>query len=433
MESSAGKWKTWVLSSGSQLRIAAPPARKTTKAEIKELEMMESQRDAAAVDLINFWDAGPPSYRWNEIALNQIAKGNVNNPRGTRAMALLNVAIYDAMVAAWDSKYAHNRMRPSEINPLLTTAVTNPQSPSYPSEHAVAAGAASAVLTYLYPNDAKFFNDKAAEAATSRLLAGVQYRSDITAGLELGRAVAAFVIERAKADGSDARWTGTVPTGPGLWKGTNPAEPLAGSWKTWVLATGNQFRPEPPPAFDSTQEMTELMEVKTFPRPTPATGLNFDTTRAAYFWQGQFLKYWTDLTSQKIFEYGLAGNPPRAARAYAIASIASYDSMVACWDAKYTYWAIRPNQLDPAITTLFTTPGHPSYPGAHASLSGAAAEALAYLFPRDAEFFRGRATEAADSRLWAGIHFRSDNVAGLALARSVVGAVIERARNDGSQ
>jgi membrane-associated phospholipid phosphatase len=432
IEPNAGKWKTWVLSSGSQLRVAAPPARKATKAEIKELEVMESQRDAVALDLINFWDAGPPSYRWNEIAISEIAKGNLNNPRGTRAMSLLNVAIYDAIVAAWDSKYAYNRPRPSDFNPAITTVIPNPQSPSYPSEHAVAAGAASTILTYLFPNNAKLFSEKADEAVRSRLLAGVQYPSDISAGLDLGRAVASLVVDAAKSDGSDARWTGAVPTGPGLWKGTNPAEPMAGTWKTWVLTSGSQFRPGPPPAFDSAQEMTELAEVKSVPRSIPAVS-NFDTTRAAYFWQGQFLKYWTDLTSQKILEYRLDNNPPRAARVYAIVSIACYEGMVACWDAKYTYWAIRPNQLDPAITPLFTTPGHPSYPGAHASLSGSAAEALAYLFPRDTDFFRGRAQEAANSRLWAGIHFRSDNDAGLALARSVSQAIIERVKNDGSQ
>jgi hypothetical protein len=58
-----------------------------------------------------------------------------------RGFAVLHVAIYDAMVAAWDSKYAYNRKRPSEIYGSLATALPNPRSPSYPAEHAVAAGA----------------------------------------------------------------------------------------------------------------------------------------------------------------------------------------------------------------------------------------------------------------------------------------------------
>ena len=90
-----------------------------------------------------------------------------------------------------------------------------PHSPAYPSEHAVVAGAASAILAYVFPDNASFSMDQAEKAARSRLLAGVDYPSDVQAGLELGRNVAALVIERGKADGSEAKWTGTVPTGKG--------------------------------------------------------------------------------------------------------------------------------------------------------------------------------------------------------------------------
>ena len=118
---------------------------------------------------------------------------------------------------------------------------------------------------------------------------------------------------------------------------------------------------------------------------------------------------------------------------YALMSIAGYDAVIACWDAKYAYWAIRPNQLDPSVTTLFPTPNHPSYPSAHGCNSGATTEMLAYLFPGDGEFLRAQGQEAANSRLWAGIHFRTDDETGLALGRSVANVVIERAKQDGSQ
>ena len=80
---------------------------------------------------------------------------------------------------------------------------------------------------------------------------------------------------------------------------------------------------------------------------------------------------WQAELSQKLFEYRLDTNPPRAARAYALVSIAGYDAAVACWDAKYAYWAPRPIQVDPTVTPLFTTPLHPSYPSAHSSVVGA--------------------------------------------------------------
>jgi membrane-associated phospholipid phosphatase len=113
-----------------------------------------------------------------------------------------------------------------------------------------------------------------------------------------------------------------------------------------------------------------------------------------------------------------------------VASIAAYDATVACWDAKYTYWAVRPFML--GVSILFPTPNHPSYPAAHGALSGAISATLAYFFPYDAASLNALGAEAGESRLWAGIHFRSDIDAGLALGRAVARLVIERAEKDGS-
>src|SRR5580704_1121106 len=338
IEPNAGQWKTWVLTSGDQLRLPPPPKREDSKEEIEVLEELAEQRDAAALDLIKFWDAGAPSYQWNQMTINEIKKFNVGTVRAERALALVHVAIYDAMVAAWDSKYAYNRPRPSRHDQEFTTAIPNPHSPSYPSEHAVAAAAASAVLAYLFPTDAQAILAQADAAGRSRLLAGVQYPSDVQAGLDLGHAVAAFVIARAQSDGSSAIFSGTIPNGPCNWKGTNPAEPLAGTWKTWVLSSGSEFRPGPPPTCDSAQEAAELAEVKSFPRVLPAAGAALVPESEGFFWQGKAVSLWSDLLDKKIFEYRMENNPPRAARAYAIQSITGYDSMVACWDGKYTYW-----------------------------------------------------------------------------------------------
>ena len=131
------------------------------------------------------------------------------------------------MIAAWDSKYAHNRRRPGEADAQLTTALPAPRSPSYPCEHSVAAGAGSAVLAHLFPKEAQRFTEAAEEASRSRVLAGVVYPSDARAGLELGRAVAARVIEYLKLDGT--KWAGTVPVGPGLWQGKDPSRDRRGA------------------------------------------------------------------------------------------------------------------------------------------------------------------------------------------------------------
>jgi hypothetical protein len=148
---------------------------------------------------------------------------------------------------------------------------------------------------------------------------------------ELGRRVAARVIERGRADGSDAKWTGSVPTGPGKWNGTNPILPQMATWKTWVLASASEFRSPPPIAHDSPEKAAELAELKTFQR-TPKTNA------AAYFWEYaagglRAHHYWSGQIGRLVLEYRLDGNPPLAARAYALQNITSLDTGIACWDS----------------------------------------------------------------------------------------------------
>ena len=431
LEPEAGTWQTWVLASGDQLRLPPPPDAATTRGELAQLRALAGQRDAAALDLINYWDSGSPGYRWDDLALTHTLAKGIGGGRAWRLLALLNVAIYDATIAAWDSKYAYRRPRPSEADPSLTTALPVPASPSYPCEHAAAAGAAAAILSYAYPADAALFSAGADEVGRCRQVAGLAYPSDVAAGMELGRAVAELVIARAKADGSDKPWDGVAQTGSGKWtpaQGSTPAEVTTGSWKPWVLATNDQTRPAPPAAAGTAQRTQEAAEVKAFAR-TNATNV------IAGFWEYygglRVHVHWHTQLSRKIAEYRLDSNPPRAARAYALLSVANYDAAIACFEAKYAYWLSRPAQLDPTITTVFATPNHPSFPSAHATLSSANAEVLAYLFPRESGIFTAQAQESANSRLWAGIHYRSDNEVGLSQGREVAKLVLARAQKDG--
>jgi membrane-associated phospholipid phosphatase len=434
VEPSAGNWKTWVLTSGSQLRVPPPPDQAASAAELQQLRALATRRDAAALDRVGFWDTGAPGYRWNGILADELAKHNLAGATTSRQIALMQVAVYDATIAAWDSKYTYRRPRPSTADPALATAVATPHSPSYPSEHAAVAGAAAAVLAYLFPDDAQAIMAKAEEAARSRELAGVQYPSDTAAGLELGRKVADLVIERVKHDGSEVPWTGSVPNEPGKWSlarypaGTAPLGPRFGTYKTWVLASGSELRPAPPPAFDSADKATELAEVVNFQR-------TFLTSAAAFYWQTPkgTTTHWMLAADLKIFEYRLDTNPPRAARVQALMNVATYDAAVACWDGKYTYWAMRPFHYDPRFTPIIPVPAHPSYPAAHGCYSGSAAAVLSYLFPRDAAALTAQADEAGMSRLWGGIHFPSDIRVGLALGRSVAQRVVARADGDGSR
>jgi membrane-associated phospholipid phosphatase len=430
VEPQAGSWRTWVISSGRDFRVPPPPDAATTEQELKQLSQLAAKRDQAALDAVAYWDTGSPSYRWSELAIAELLKNGVLWQLSSRDLSLMHIAIYDAMIAAWDSAYTYNRPSPSAIKGDLTTLVPNPAYPSYPSAHAVVAGAASEVLSYVFPDRAAYFRDKAEEAAQSRLIAGVNYPSDVTAGMALGRRVAALVIERGKTDGTDAKWAGTVPVGPGLWQGTNPLGPMIGSWKPWVLSSPSELRPGPPVPYDSPQTAAEVKELKNFPR-TPLTN------NEALFWEAavgglRAHQYWNEQLSKKTLEYRLDEDPPRAARAFMLPFVALYDAGIACWEAKYTYWAVRPFQLDPDVKPVFTTPNHPSYPAAHACSSIAITRVLGYVFPRDAADFAKLGERAAESRIWAGIHYRSDIDAGRQVAIGVADKVIARAKQDGA-
>ncbi|HEX5082306.1 MAG TPA: hypothetical protein VFY40_09680 [Blastocatellia bacterium] len=152
IEPHAGRWKTWALSSGSQFRLPPPPRGASQAVEVGNLITRANQRDAEALNAISFWDAGPPGYRWNEMATNLLVAKNITGPHSARVLSLLNVAIYDATVAVWDSKYIYNRRRQSQVNSNVEPVIPVPNSPSYPSEHAAVASAAAAVLSYLFPS-----------------------------------------------------------------------------------------------------------------------------------------------------------------------------------------------------------------------------------------------------------------------------------------
>jgi membrane-associated phospholipid phosphatase len=431
IEPTAGTWRTWVIGPPRALRSVPPPSHPVSRAELAELRKLAAQRDIATRNAITYWDTGPPSYRWSEIAVGELLRSNAYTNVAARDLALLHVALHDALVAAWETKYAYRRPRPSEIDRRLVPAVAVPRSPSYPAEHAVAAGAASAILAYLYPDRAASYTARAEEAARSRMLAGVNYASDVRAGLALGRAVAARVIERGRADGSDRPWTGRVPAGAGRWTGVDPIQPQAATWRPWVLRSPDELRPPPPPAHDSSQLVAEMDELRRFLRTSK-------TDADALFWEyaaggRRSFQFWSEVLGRAVLEYRLHHNAPRAARAYAVTHVAFHDAAIACWDAKYAYWAIRPAQLDPGFRPLFTTPNHPSYPSGHSCFSSAAATALGHLFPRDVATFERLATDASESRLWAGIHFRSDLTAGRTLGRDVAYRVIQQSEVDGTR
>jgi membrane-associated phospholipid phosphatase len=436
IEPNAGLWRTWVISSGRDYRVPPPPGSAETQAELRALASLINHNDAQAQQQIAFWDAGSPAYRWIDLLNARTLAGIPTATNGrTGVYTYVALAMHDATIATWESKYAYNRQRPSERDHRLPTALPVPNSPSYPSEHAAAAQAAASVLAYFLPAEAQSFQSMAEQAGWSRVLAGLQYPSDYYAGLALGQKVAEQVIAKAKADGSDAVWAGSVPIGPCKWIGTNPGNVTGANFVPLLLTSPSEFRPAPPPACDSPQVVAETASVHNFPRAVPGTPAIFATNYKAVYWQSpEGLNTWPYRYADKwMFEDRLDQNPPRAARVYALIGAVQFDAFIASQDGKFTYWYIRPPQLDPAIVPLFPVPNFPSYPSNHSTFSTAKTEMLAYLFPAHADFIRAVGKEAGDSRIWAGIHYPMDNAAGVQLGKSVAQVFITWAQSDGSQ
>jgi membrane-associated phospholipid phosphatase len=442
-EEGAGRWKTWVISSGAALRPAAPAAAGSPQAvqEIADIIQLQKTRTAATDAVIRRWD-DLPTTPWHSLALDRLEIYWVLLPdvrsatpaRSARIMTLLNTAMYDALVATWDAKYTYRRRSPAEEDQRVEALVDTHGAPSYPSEHAAAAAAAAAVLSYVFPvEDTLSFHALEREAGDSRIVAGAARRSDVEAGYAIGRAVAAQVIARAKLDGTQVDWTGPIPAGDAIWRPTPnkfvqvPFDGNAGQWRTWVISAGNAFRPGPPPATGSMEFLKDLNELRTL-----------SIQRSAQ--QADLARYWaTDAPSGKweaFMREEIARRrltPMRAARALAMSSVAMYDAFVSCWDAKFHYWLLRPISADPTgVKPVFPTPPFPSYPSGHSTISTAAGEVFAELFPDAAATYRDKARDASLSRVYAAVHYRFDVDSGDVLGEKVGRAVVDYMRRDGS-
>jgi membrane-associated phospholipid phosphatase len=441
-EPTAGTWRTWVLSSPTEIPVPPPPAKGSAqeKAEDQEIKDLAAKRTPEVKDIVRKWAAegSPVSTPWVEMNLDFVSAREKDPPLSSRGYALMSVAVYDAMVATWHYKYEYNRKAPDVGERLVEPG----PDPSYPSEHAAIAGAASRVLAYLFPErPALRLDESADQAADSRVQAGTNRRSDVEAGLELGQKVAEKVIAYARADGAEKTCGKKVPgPPPRYWAPppgsvANPVQPCAGEWKTWVMAAGNQFRPGPPPVFGSPQFLAQAREMV-----ATKNALTGDQKKAATFWaggQGTPLPAGVWMNVLLAYLRNELPTAPKAERTLALASVAMSDAGVAAWDAKFAYWDPRPENgvrdsgVDRNWEPYIDTPFFPSYISGHATYSGAAAAVLSYLFPDDAADFNAKAEEASNSRLWGGIHWRADNETGMEVGRKVGELVVERAKTDG--
>jgi hypothetical protein len=259
-------------------RTGSPPDAAATARELDAMRRQVASRPADLLQRLQRWEAGGAIYRWNQVAVADHVDRFVLVAQATRNLALLHAALNDTTVAVASARARFQRGSPATMDPAPALPGMRAAGNSYPSEVAAVGEAAAIILGALIPDRADAYRAMATEAVMLRQQAQMEFPSDAEAGRAIGAAVAAVALQRARTDGSDQRWTGTVPKGAGRWQGTTPYAPLAGTWRPFVLASNDALRPPPPPAHDSEETQAAMAELKAYPR-TPKT--NHD----AVYWE----------------------------------------------------------------------------------------------------------------------------------------------------
>ncbi len=358
------------------------------------------------------WSQTNTVVQWNQTLLTLLRTPGVQPAtiHSTRNLAILHAAIYDAVK-------------------------TGPACPE-----AAADGAAHTVLLTLYPATAS-----SVDAAYLQSLSLIADGPDKEESIRIGEAAANHILAIRANDGS----ANPAPpflfgVGPGAYQSTPPnfPAPVFSGWSQvtpFVLTSASQFRPDPPPNLTSQTYANDFNEVKSLGIPrSPAASIDQQLT--GWFWNGAIQNYWNEIAQTAAIAHGLT--TAQTARLFSLLNISLADTVIALYDAKYTYtfWrpvtAIRSTGNNDWLPETKNTAGDPSYPGAHSALSSAAATILASFFGSDQfsfhvtsevfagvdrsfSAFSGAAQEAGLSRVYAGQHFRFDHTAGQQLGANV--------------
>jgi hypothetical protein len=471
----AGTWLPVLLTGPTEFAVAAPGTTTTPAfaAELNEIKSWQRQLSSSHREKINYWSAGAV-LRWNEILRQLVSIHNLppyqntdstypapnannpfaypqfpfaNPPYASRAYAYVSAAMYDALVAAHHYKKLYNRSAPYKLDTTVQALVPRSDLPSYPSEDAVVAGVAVEMMKLLFPTDLAFVQQKADEHMLSRIMAGANVRSDIEAGLALGRLVAQKFTTRARGDragaagGNAALWkqleTDCIARGEDPWISQElpkrpPMLPVFGKVKTWLFdsLTAVSLRPGPPPSTSSEEFKEELDEVLYY-----SENYDRERLRIVHFWADGINTptppgHWNTIAAESFVKQNWS--EVRWARNLALLNMAMADGATCCWDAKFTYFNPRPSQVNPKIKTWTGLPNFPAYVSGHSTFSSAAARFLGHILPGEAQKFEDMAEEASLSRLYGCIHYRSDIEKGAELGNNIGQYAINRATTDGA-
>ena len=487
------------------LAAAAQPADLSggVRAQLGPLFNPDFSRATIARHARRHWAASETAVlRWNDVAIDssgidhtpvspaetRVFGEQLGPGRSARAMAIVHIAIFDAVNAITGSHRGYTAL---------------PRVPEPASMEAAVAQAAHDTLVALYPSQTASLDDLLAEDLGRMRLVRPAVKA---AGIALGKRSAAAILALRTADGSqhaEPRMVADyVPDNqPGQWR-QDPVSriPLAmgahwGEVKPFVLTSAQQFRLPPPPAMGSAEYTAAFEEVKRL----GGDGITTPTVRTeqekqlAIFWAYDgtpslcapprlYNQIATQIAEQK------RSNVVELARLLALVNVAMADAGIASWESKYHYKLWRPvtgvreadagtglsgagdgnpaTQGDPAFMPLGApasnlsgpnfTPPFPSYPSGHATFGGALFQTLRLFYGTDripftfvSDEFNGvtrdnqgqvrvlaprrfatlsqAETENGRSRIYLGIHWAFDSTQGILQGRQVADHVFDNA------
>lgn len=357
-------------------------------------------------------------------------------PQAARALAIVQVSVYEA-VAAITGRYPAFR---AHLEPAAGASVD-----------AAVAAATHAALAALVPAQ-----QAAIDADYQAALAALPEGDARTRGIAVGEAAAKAILALRAADGAGAGETYRPRTRPGVYVPTTL--PAVAQWpgrQPWLMTSGAQFRPGPPPDLKSALWARDVNEVREYGART-GSKRSEEQTAVARFWEvTQPAVYWPIARCVAAMP---GRDPADNARLFAIAAVAMDDAFVAVFDAKYAYGFWRPitairngdqdgndaTPRDAGWTPFIETPMHPEYPCAHciisstlgavlqAELAGAPCPELRTSSPtaggaeRSWRSLDDFVSEVSNARIWDGVHYRNSTEVGAAMGRKV-GALAVRA------
>ncbi len=463
-------WEPILIASPSAIEVSSPepPASAEVHSELQEVRRNLLSATPHQKALVRKWVTPNQGKEWRAL-LDDLSLHNIAGaPSTLRLYAALHIAIADAEVAARNRQAFYRRPHPMEMDSGIQPLVP-PLSPfAYPSDLAAETGAAERILLFARPEAAGRINALADESMRALASSGLYLPSDCDAGRNLGilvaeqvlsvferddrpsqlvfakempweqpeapetvRAGARFQFAHTSYDDS-VKWTapqerqgvtyGDLPP----WNQTLPVDPTAGHWKPLILESADIFHAPPPAANSSARTMQEMEEI--------AAALNNRTCYTDYIvfkWANEQPGRWTAQIMDELMER-YDWDAPTTARAEAILYAAMYDALLTTWHEKFRYLRPRPALLEPTLPTVILTPKHPSYPSGHGTYVAAGEAVLRRFFPEDESEYGYLVSEVNNARVWAGVHFREDQIAGNVIGRQVAEAVLQRVHLDGS-